>query len=183
MEEVQNIVKVHDLSFQTFLDQDKILKRVHELGAQISQDYQGKRPLLIGVLNGAFMFASDLMKSISEPCEVTFVRMASYAGTESTGKVRRVIELQEDIVNRDIIIIEDIVDSGRTMEKALEYFQSFEPSSMKIASLLFKPECLKVDLKVDYVGFEIPEKFVVGYGLDYNGLGRNLKDIYQLKQE
>lgn len=165
------------------MEEDRIQERIKSLGRTISEDYKGKTPLFIGVLNGAFMFCSDLLKVVNIDAEITFVRLSSYEGMSSTGQVRSIMDLQEDIKGRDLIIVEDIVDSGLTMQKALKYFESFEPASIAITALLLKPECLKCELKIDYLGFEIPEKFVVGYGLDYDGLGRNFKDIYQLKPE
>lgn len=178
-----NYVTVHDKTFQSFLSETEIQQAVSRLGKMISADYQGKNPLFIGVLNGAFMFCSDLLKAVEIPCEVTFVRLSSYSGMESTGEVRSVVNLQEDIKDRDIILVEDIVDTGLTMQKALANFGELKPKSMEIASLLVKPDCLQCELDIKYKGFEIPEKFVVGYGLDYDGLGRNFKDIYQLKQD
>lgn len=176
-------IKVHDKTFIPFLEADKIQHRVEQLGRAISRDYKDRTPLFIGVLNGAFMFCSDLVRAVDIDVEVTFVRLSSYNGMDSSGRVRHVMGLRENVKNRDLIIVEDIVDSGLTMEKALDYFKSLEPASVTIASLLLKPECLKCDLHIEYTGFEIPEKFVVGYGLDYDGLGRNFKDIYQLKPE
>lgn len=178
-----NYITVHDKTFQPFLSEAEIQEAVLRLGKSISKDYEGKNPLFIGVLNGAFMFCSDLLKTVEIPCEVTFVRLSSYAGMHSTGEVRSVVNLQEDIKGRDVILVEDIVDTGLTMQKAIANFSALAPSSIAIASLLVKPECLQCELDIKYQGFEIPEKFVVGYGLDYDGLGRNFKDIYQLKQE
>ncbi|MBO3699569.1 hypoxanthine phosphoribosyltransferase [Fabibacter sp. E12] len=174
---------VHDKTFQPFLSEGEIQEAISRIGTAISNDYADKTPLFIGVLNGAFMFCSDLLKSVDVPCEVTFVRLSSYNGMESTGEVRSVVSLQEDIAGRDVILVEDIVDTGLTMQKALANLGALNPSSIEIASLLVKPDCLQCELDIKYKGFEIPEKFVVGYGLDYDGLGRNFKDIYQLKQE
>ncbi len=176
-------ITVHDKTFQPFLSEMEIQGAVRKIGKSLNQDYKGKQPLFIGVLNGAFMFCSDLLKTVDIPCEITFVRLSSYDGMESTGEVRSIINLQEDIAGRDIILVEDIVDSGLTMQKALTYFETLNPKSVAIASLLVKPDCLKCEIDIKYCGFEIPEKFVVGYGLDYNGHGRNFKEIYQLRQE
>lgn len=176
-------ITVHDKTFEPFLSDAEIQQAVKKIGSEITTDYKGKKPLFIGVLNGAFMFCSDLLKTVDTACEVTFVRLSSYEGMKSTGEVRNVMNLQEDVSGRDLILVEDIVDTGLTMQKALEYFGTLGPNSIEIASLLVKPDCLKRELDIKYMGFEIPEKFVVGYGLDYDGYGRNLKDIYQLKQD
>ena len=178
-----NYITVHDKTFHPFLSEAEIQSRIQKIGAAINADYKDKAPLFIGVLNGAFMFCSDLLKVVDVSCEVSFVRLSSYEGTQSTGEVRTILNLQEDVAGRDLILVEDIVDTGLTMQKALEYFNTLNPNSVEIASLLVKPDCLQCDIAIKYTGFEIPEKFVVGYGLDYDGYGRNLKDIYQLKQE
>lgn len=176
-----NTIKVRDKEFEVYLDETKIQQRIAEIGEEINKEYTSKNPLFIGILNGSFMFASDLMKAVNVPSEIAFIRMASYKGMESTGAVKQVLGLQENVFGRHLILLEDIVDSGITMEQVIKFFQERGPKSIRIATLLLKPEKLEKDLKLDYVGFEIPEKFVVGYGLDYNGHGRNLKDIYQLK--
>ncbi|MFY0593423.1 MAG: hypoxanthine phosphoribosyltransferase [Roseivirga sp.] len=172
---------VHDKTFQLFLSETEIQTAINRIGQQITVDYKGRTPLFIGVLNGAFMFCSDLMKAVDVSCEITFVRLSSYTGTKSTGEVRTIMSLQEEVAGRDIILVEDIVDTGLTMQKALKYFHTLNPNSVEIASLLVKPDALQCELDVKYRGFDIPEKFVVGYGLDYDGYGRNFKDIYQLK--
>ncbi|HEY9117849.1 MAG TPA: hypoxanthine phosphoribosyltransferase [Roseivirga sp.] len=176
-------VTVHDKSFELFLSEKEIQSRILELGEQISAEYQGRIPLFIGVLNGSFMFASDLMKHISIPTEITFIKVSSYQGMNSQGKTKELIGLHETIENREVIVVEDIVDTGITMEAIVNQLNDMGAQSVQVASLLLKPECLQRDVQVKYVGFEIPEKFVVGYGLDYDGQGRNLKDIYQLKQD
>ncbi|RYU97155.1 hypoxanthine phosphoribosyltransferase [Emticicia agri] len=175
--------QIKDKNFIPFIESPTLQARVRELGQQLNKDYSGKNPLLIGVLNGSFMFIGDLFKSIEIECEVTFIRVASYHNTESTGQVKQILGLKEDIKNRHIIIVEDIVDTGMTMQEVLGQLASQKPASIKILTLLYKPEALKVPLKVDYIGFEIETKFVVGYGLDYDGMGRNLDAIYVLKQE
>ncbi len=177
-----NTIKVREKEFEVYLDETKIQQRIAEIGEEINEEYANKNPLFIGILNGSFMFASDLMKAVNVPSEIAFIRMASYKGMESTGSVKQVLGLQENVFGRHLILIEDIVDSGLTMEQVIKFFQERGPKSIRVATLLLKPEKLEKDLKLDYVGFEIPEKFVVGYGLDYNGHGRNLKDIYQLKE-
>ncbi len=175
-------IKVRDKEFEVYLDETKIQQRIAEIAQDINEEYGSKNPLFIGILNGSFMFASDLMKAVTVPSEIAFIRMASYKGMESTGNVKQVLGLQENVFGRHLILIEDIVDSGLTMDEVIKFFQERGPKSIRVATLLLKPEKLEKDLKLDYVGFEIPEKFVVGYGLDYNGHGRNLKDIYQLKE-
>ncbi len=180
---MSDTVRVLDKDFEIYLSNEQIAARVGELGKRISADYEGKPLLLIGMLNGVFMFAADLIREIETPSEITFVRYKSYSGIESTGQVNQLMGVNRDLKDLHILIVEDIVDTGLTMKEALAYFKELNPKSIAVASLLLKPECLKVNLDVEYVGFEIPEKFVVGYGLDYDGYGRNLKDIYQLKAE
>lgn len=174
--------QVRDKSFVPFIESAILQERIKTLAQEINKDYAGKNPLLIGVLNGSFMFVADLFKSIDIECEITFIRVSSYQSTESTGKVKQILGLKEEIQNRDIIIVEDIVDTGMTMQEILGQLASQKPASIKIMTMLFKPEALKVPLKLDYVGFEIENKFVVGYGLDYDGFGRNLDAIYVLKE-
>jgi len=176
-----NTIKVRDKEFEVYLNESEIQQRIAEIGDEMNEEYANKNPLFIGILNGSFMFASDLMKAVNVPSEIAFIRMASYKGMESTGAVKQVLGLQENVFGRHLVLIEDIVDSGLTMDQVIRFFQERGPKSIRVATLLLKPEKLEKDLKLDYVGFEIPEKFVVGYGLDYNGHGRNLKDIYQLK--
>ena len=170
-------------NIETYISEEKIKQRVAELGKQISQDYAGEDLLIAGVLNGAFMFTSDLMKHFSIPAEVSFIKVASYQGMSSQGQTKELLGLNVEVKDRHILVVEDIVDSGVTMESVINNLKSKGAASIEVVSLLVKPECLEKDIHVKYLGFEIPEKFVVGYGLDYNGLGRNLKDIYQLKQD
>ena len=176
-------ITIGSKQFIPYLREETILQRVAALAETINKDYQDKDPLFIGILNGSFMFASDLLKKITIPCELSFIRVSSYEGIESSGAVKQVLGLQENIFNKHVVILEDIVDSGLTMEQVLAHLQERGPRSLEVATLLLKPECLERDLKLPYVGFEIPDKFVVGYGLDYDGQGRNLKDIYQLAEE
>lgn len=171
-------VIVKDKTFKVFIPEEDIRKRVKEVAAAISRDMAGKRPLLVAVLNGSFVFAADLMRELDFPCEISFVRMASYAGTSSTGKVRELIGLSESLEGRSVIIVEDIVDSGLTMKEMLALLDTHHPAEVSIASLLVKPGNLKVDLDIRYRCFNIPNDFIVGYGLDYDGEGRNLRDIY-----
>ena len=175
--------QIKDKNFVPFIESQALQARIKEMGQQLNKDYNGKNPLLIGVLNGSFMFIGDLFKSIEIACEVTFIRVASYLSTDSTGHVKQILGLKEDIKNRHVIIVEDIVDTGMTMQEVLGQLASQKPASIKIMTLLYKPEALKVPLKVDYAGFEIENKFVIGYGLDYDGMGRNLDAIYIVKEE
>jgi hypoxanthine phosphoribosyltransferase len=173
-------IKVLDKEFVPFINEEKLLTRIKELGAQIDIDYKDKNPLFLGVLNGSFMFASDLYKHINTPSTISFIKLASYKGTSSTGHVVTAIGLEEDIYQKHIIIIEDIVDTGNTMSSFLPTLRHLQPASIAICTLLQKPEALEHALEVKYVGFEIENKFVVGYGLDYDGFGRNYSSIYQL---
>jgi|SRR5688572_20102530 len=173
-------VKVHDKSFETYLSEETIINRVKEIAAAINKDYAGKRPFCIAILNGSFMFASDLFKYISVDAEICFIKLASYKGMKSSGNIVTSIGLDDDLFGKDVIIVEDIVDTGKTLHNFLPRLLHQQPRSLKIATLLHKPEATEYPLTLDYIGFEIPNKFVVGYGLDYDGLGRNLKEIYQL---
>lgn len=178
-----NTITIHDKQFSLFIPSEKIQQRVEELAAQINFDYKDEIPLFISVLNGAFLFTADLLKKITVDCQVSFVKLTSYQGTQSSGVVKNIIGLNEEIANRRIIILEDIVDSGNTAVHLLKEIEKHHPSEIKIASLLLKPTALKYDVKVDYLGFEVPDNFLVGYGLDYNGLGRNLNDIWTISME
>ncbi|WP_316799128.1 hypoxanthine phosphoribosyltransferase [Pedobacter frigidisoli] len=173
-------IKVEDKEFEIFLENETLNKRIRLLGIQINVDYEVKCPLFIGVLNGSFLFMADLIKEIDVPCEVAFMKVASYEGTSSTGHIEELIGLPEKLEGRDIIIVEDIVDTGLTLTHILKTIKKKKPASLKVASLLLKPSALKYEIEeLAYIGFEIPNEFVVGYGLDYNGLGRNLTDIYR----
>ncbi|MBP3614487.1 MAG: hypoxanthine phosphoribosyltransferase [Bacteroidaceae bacterium] len=169
--------------FVTSIPREEIEREVKRVAGEINNDYKGKRPLLLGVLNGAFMFAADLMRNLDIECEISFVKMSSYQGTITTGAVREVIGLNESIEGRDVIVIEDIVDTGLTMQRMLEQLSAHNPSSINIASLFLKPARLKVPVDVKYSAFTISDRFIVGYGLDYDGLGRNLPDIYDAAEE
>ena len=173
-------VKVHDKSFEIYLTESTIQQRVKELAAQINKDYAGKRPLFIAILNGSFMFASDLFKQLSIEAELCFIKLASYKGMKSSGNVVTSIGLEDDLFGKEVIIVEDIVDTGKTLHNFLPKLMHQQPRSMKIAALLHKSAATEYPLTMDYVGFDIPNKFVVGYGLDYDGLGRNFKEIYQV---
>jgi hypoxanthine phosphoribosyltransferase len=174
------VIRVHDKNFGTYLSEETIQKRVREIAAQINSDYKGKRPLFIAILNGSFMFAADLFKSLDIEADICFIKLASYKGMKSSGKVVTSIGLEEDLFGKDVIIVEDIVDTGKTLHRFLPKLVHQQPKSLKIAALLHKSEATEHPLVLDYIGFDIPNKFVVGYGLDYDGLGRNLKEIYQL---
>lgn len=175
-------IKVRDREFTVSIPEEKIKARVAEVAAQISHDLEGKRPLFLAVLNGSFVFAADLLRGIETPCEILFVRMASYEGTSSTGAVKQLIGLKEDIKDRTVVIVEDIIDSGLTMVHLLEMLKEKQPADIKIAALLVKPGNLKVELDIPYCCFEIPNDFIVGYGLDYDGEGRNLPSIYTVTE-
>ncbi len=175
-----SVIKVHDKSFDTYLSEEIILKRVKELAADITKDYVGKRPLFIAILNGSFMFASDLFKHLNIEAELCFIKLASYKGMKSSGNVVTSIGLDDDLFGKEVVIVEDIVDTGKTLHNFLPKLLHQQPKSLKIVTLLHKSEATEYPLQLDYVGFDIPNKFVVGYGLDYDGLGRNLKEIYQL---
>ncbi len=176
-------MKIKDKAFELYLDDTKIINKVKELAEQINRDYKDKNPLFIAILNGSFMFAADLMKYVDVESQITFIKVSSYIATQSTGNIKEAIGLQENIFQRDIIIIEDIVDSGKTLTHITERFKELGPKSVEIATLLHKPEVNKTDLSLKYVGFDIPNKFVIGYGLDYDGYGRNEHSIYQLSEE
>lgn len=176
-------ITVKDLRFNISIPAEDIKRRVAELAAQISSDLKGRNPLFLAILNGSFMFAADLMRGITTPCEISFVRLSSYTGTESTGSVHELIGLNEDLSGRTVVIIEDIVDSGLTMRELLSMLKTKNPADVRIASLLVKPGNLKVKLDIPYCCFQIPNDFIVGYGLDYDGYGRNLPDIYTLVKE
>lgn len=171
-------VQVKDKTFSVSISEAEIRRRVAEVAAQISRDLDGERPLLLAVLNGSFMFAADLIRGIETPCEISFVRMASYSGTASTGRVKQLLGLNEDIEGRTVVIVEDIVDSGLTMKELIDILQAKHPKEIRIAALLVKPGNLKTELDIPYCCFKIPNDFIVGYGLDYDGYGRNLRDIY-----
>ena len=174
-------IRVHDKVFKEYLAADLIQQRVCELANQINADYANKKPLFLAILNGSFMFAADLFKQIKLDAEISFIKIASYQGMRSSGQVMTAIGMDQDLHGREVIVVEDIVDTGKTLHHFLPQLASNQPASIKIAVLLNKTEALAYPVKVDYACFDIPNKFVVGYGLDYDGLGRNTKAIYQLK--
>lgn len=174
------VLKVHDKQFRLFLSANQISEQVKRLAVEINKDYLGKKPLFVVILNGAFMFASDLLRQITTEAEVCFIKLASYKGVTSTGQVVTSIGLDVDLVGRQVVIVEDIIDTGRTLSHFLPQIKYHHPASLKIAALLHKPEALINPVKIDYVGFSVSDKFLIGYGLDYDGLGRNIKEIYQV---
>ena len=176
-------VKIKDKSFRISIPEAEIKARVKALAQQISKDMGGKTPLLLGVLNGSFIVAADLMREMTIPCEISFVKLASYQGTTSTGKIKEVLGINENLSGRTVVIVEDIVESGQTMKQMVESLGTRNPASVHICTLFFKPDKLREELTLDYVAFRIPDDFIVGYGLDYDGLGRELKDIYTIVEE
>ncbi|MFZ6011728.1 MAG: hypoxanthine phosphoribosyltransferase [Bacteroidota bacterium] len=172
-------MKIKDLDFKKFLDEQKIQKAVQSLAEQINRDYEGKTLVFLPILNGSFMFASDLIKKVKLPCRVSFVKVSSYAGTASSGQLKTLIGLEESLFNQDILIVEDIVDTGLTLQKIVEELKALGTRSVEVVALLRKKPARDRNINVRYVGFEIENEFALGYGLDYDGLGRNYKDIYK----
>ena len=176
-------ITIKDKTFETSMPEAEIKNRVKELAQQMSRDLEGKNPLLLAVLNGAFIFAADLMREMTIPCEISFVKLASYQGTTSTGTIHEVIGINENLSGRTVVIVEDIVESGLTIKRMMEQLGTRNPASVQVCTLFFKPERLQEDLKLDYVAFEIPNDFILGYGLDYDQQGRGLKDLYTLVEK
>lgn len=177
---MQNSISLHNKVFVPFISEQEIADKIQQLATQLKQDYDGKKPLFLAILNGAFMFASDLFKTLEIEAEICFIKLASYKGTKSTGHVITAIGLDTDLTNRHVIILEDIIDTGKTLHSFLPQVYNQQPASLKIAVLLDKPEPRQFDVPVDYACFVILNKFVLGYGLDYDGFGRNTKDIFEL---
>ncbi|MCU7695481.1 hypoxanthine phosphoribosyltransferase [Haoranjiania flava] len=175
-------IQVHGKKFVPFIFEEDIKQKIKEIAARINQDYAGKNPLFIAILNGSFMFAADLLKEIDIEAEISFIKLASYKGTKSSGQVLTAIGLDTDLVGRDVIIVEDIVDTGKTLHAFIPQLQHQNPRSIRLVTMLHKKEATTFPVPVDYVCFEIPDKFVVGYGLDYDALGRNHKHLYQLEE-
>lgn len=175
-------IKILDKTFRTFIPKEEIQQRVKAVAEKLNKDMDGKNPLLLAVLNGSFIFAADLMRNITIPCEISFVKLASYQGTTSTGKIKEVIGLNEDLTDRTVVIVEDIIDTGSTMRQMIESLGTRNPKSVHICSLLVKPGKLQVPLNIEYAAMEIPNDFIVGYGLDYDQQGRQLEDIYVLDE-
>ena len=175
-------IELHNRKFKRFIDANTIQNAIDQLALEINRDYNGKRPIFIGVLNGSFLFTADVVRRFKSDCEVAFLRLASYDGTDSTGKINELVGLNEDLKGRDVLILEDIVDSGNTLAYLMETLSSYQPKSLKVATFLFKPKAYKKDFPVDYIGIEVGNEFLVGYGLDFDGLGRNLEDIYIIEE-
>ena len=174
------VIKVHDKTFETYLSEETIRQKVAEIGATLNKDYKGKKPLFIAILNGAFIFAADLFKQLEIDAEICFIKLVSYKGMKSSGNIITSIGLVDDLFGRDVILVEDIVDTGKTLHQFLPKLLHQQPASLRIAALLHKPAASIFPITIDYLGFSIPDKFVVGYGLDFDGLGRNFREIYQL---
>lgn len=175
-------IQIHDLCFVPLFSEEDVSARVQVLGQDLTERYRGKNPLFISILSGAFVFASDLIRAFDSHCEVGFVKLSSYSGTQSTGVVQTVMGLDKDLCGRHLVVVEDIVDSGRTLSLFLEHLQAQQPASICTVAFLRKPEAVQFPLAVDLIGYDIEDKFVVGYGLDYDGLGRNLSGIWQLER-
>lgn len=173
---------LHDKQFVPFISAQEIDFAISKIAAQVADDFADEIPVFVGVLNGSFMVVSDFMKHYKSPCEVSFIKMSSYEGTSSTNDVKQLIGLDQDLTGRSVVVIEDIVDTGNTLVALKELFKKQNVKHFKIATLFFKPEAFQQDIKIDYIGIRIPNKFIVGFGLDYDGLGRNLPEIYQLKE-
>lgn len=174
-----SVIQIHDKFFRPYISSEQIWEKIEEIARKLETDYEGKTPVFIAILNGSFMFAADLFKVLNIPAEICFIKLASYKGTKSSGTVITSIGLDVDLFGKHVIILEDIIDTGKTMHEFLPQLFHQQPASLKICALLHKPEATKFPLVIDYCGFSIPDKFVVGYGLDYDGLGRNIKEIYQ----
>lgn len=176
-------VKLKDKTFKLFIPESELLERIQKVADRLNSDMKDKNPLLLAVLNGSFMFAADLMRRLTIPCEISFVKLASYQGTTSTGKIKEVIGINEDLTDRTVVIVEDIVESGLTIKRMVESLGTRNPKSVHVCTLFQKPELLKENIKVDYVAIPIPNDFIVGYGLDYDQQGRQLRDVYTLVSE
>ena len=176
------LIKLHDKLFKPYLSENEILSAVQKMADEVARDYKDEVPIFVGVLNGSFMFVADFLKAYQYPCEVSFVKLSSYQGLTSTGIVETLLDVSEDIEGRSVIILEDIIDTGRTLQQLVNLFSNTNVKEFKIASLFYKSEIYNGEYAIDYVGLEIPNRFIVGYGLDYNELGRNLREVYQLNQ-
>jgi len=176
----QTIVQVHDKHFEPFISEAKIQREVSRIAAEMNHDLALRDPIFLGILNGAFMFASDLYKQLAFPCQITFLKLASYSGTQSTGTVKQLIGINRDLKDRVVVVLEDIVDSGVTLETIIRQLSGYQPSEIRVATFLHKPDATIREVKLDYVGMKIPNDFILGYGLDYDGYGRNFKEIYRL---
>lgn len=174
-------IRIKDKNFDIYIPSGDIQQRIDEVAERINKDLEGTKPLFLAVLNGSFLFAADLMKRLTIDCEISFVKVSSYSGTSSTGAVKQLIGLSESLKDRTVVVLEDIVDTGLTLESLRGQILKMEPKELKFATLLFKPEAYTRNIPIDYIGMEVPNLFLVGYGLDYDGLGRNLEDIYVLE--
>lgn len=174
---------IKDKTFTINISKARIQERIAEMAKEINNDMTGKSPVFLCVLNGAFLFASDIFRLMNIECEISFLRVSSYEGTKSTGKVKSMVGVTDNLKDRTVVILEDIVDTGDTAIYLLKELEKHQPKEIRFASLLFKPNALRQDVKLDYIGFEVPNDFLVGYGLDYDGLGRNLQDIYKLAEK
>ena len=177
---MENIVQVKDKKFKPFISEETIQTEVTRIADEMNRELAQRDPIFLGILNGAFMFASDLYKQLEFPCQISFLKLASYSGTKSTGTVKQLIGINLDLKDRCVVILEDIVDTGVTLETIIRQLSGFEPSEIRVTTFLHKPDATVRDVNLDYVGLEIPNDFIVGYGLDYDGYGRNFKEIYQL---
>jgi hypoxanthine phosphoribosyltransferase len=173
-------IRIKDKNFKVYLPSEEIQNRIDTIAGQMNEELKDKKPLFLAVLNGSFLFAADLMKRLTIDCEISFIKVATYHGTSSTGAMKQLIGLNEDLKHRTVVILEDIVDTGFTLESLRAQIMKMEPAEFRVATLLFKPEAYTRDIKIDYIGLEVPNHFLVGYGLDYDGLGRNMEDIYVL---
>lgn len=176
-------IKVLDKAFETSISGEAIQQEIQRIAEAMNRDLAHKNPIFLGILNGAFMFASDLFKQISFPCQITFLKLASYDGTKTTGTVKQLIGINQDLKDRTVVLLEDIVDTGITLDTILRQLNGYEPKEILVATMLHKPGALQKDVQLDYVGFEIPDEFVIGYGLDYDGYARNLPEIYTLVKD
>ena len=179
---ILKLIQLHDKHFVPFISAQEIDFAIATMASKVEADFADEIPVFVGVLNGAFMVVSDFMKHYKKPCEVSFIKLASYEGTSSNNEVKQLIGLNQDLSGRTVIVIEDIVDTGNTVAELKELFKKQNVKHLKIATLFFKPDAYKKEVKIDYIGIRIPNKFIVGFGLDYDGLGRNLPEVYQLKE-
>ncbi len=176
------MIKLHDLEFEPFISEEEIINSIKNISEELNRDYEGKKPVFLAVLNGSFMFASEVVKRFKGDCEISFVKLGSYEGTETSGNVKTLLGLNQDLKGRYVILLEDIVDTGNTLAEIDKILKEAKVENYKIATLFYKPEAYKKSIPVNYVGMEIPNKFIVGFGLDYDGLGRNLTQVYKRKE-
>jgi hypoxanthine phosphoribosyltransferase len=174
------VIRVHGKKFRMFITEAQIQNEVTRIANEMNRDLADKDPIFLGILNGAFMFASDLYKQLTFPCQITFLKLASYSGTYSSGSVKQLIGIGQDLKDRVVVVLEDIVDTGVTLETIIRQLSGYQPREIKVATLLHKPEATLTEVKLDYLGMNIPNDFILGYGLDFDGYGRNFKEIYQL---